>query len=168
MSLKFEKFTKEHIEQYYAWRNDPEVAYFDQSGFLRPLSFEEIEIWSERMVEGLTFMVFDDETPIGVCAYMSVDHRNRHGEISIVIGNKGYWSKGYGTEIMKHLLDWGFEGLNLHRVYLHVYAFNKRAIGLYKKVGFKYEGAMRDMVYRDGVYHDLEIYGILASEYRAI
>ncbi len=114
--LKFEKFTQEHIPTYYKWRNNEEIAIYDQSEFLRPRSYEEIEKWSERMVEGYTYLVSVDDVPIGTCALMNVDTRNRHAELSIVIGEKDYWSKGYGTGIMEKLLDWGFEGLNLRKL----------------------------------------------------
>lgn len=168
MSLRFEKFTQEHIPQYYAWRNDPEVAIFDQSSFLRPMSFTEVEEWSSIMVNGLTFMVYENDVAIGTCAFMHHDARNRHAEIAIVIGNKEYWSKGYGTKIMTQLMDWGFEGLNLNRMYLHVFGFNERAINLYKKMGFIHEGVMRDMLYRHGKYQDLHVYGISKDEYNKL
>lgn len=163
--LRFEKFTKADIPQYYAWRNDPEVAIYDQSAFLRPMSFEEVEIWSERMVEGLSFMIYDGVIAIGICAFMNVDERNRHAELSIVIGNKDYWSKGYGTAIMEQQLEWGFNGLNLNRLYLHVFDFNKRAIGLYEKVGFIKEGHKREMLFRNGKYCDVLYYGMLRKDY---
>lgn len=164
-NLRFEKFTQAHIATYYEWRNDPEVAIFDQSSFLRPMSFTEVETWAEIMVNGLTFMAYDGDTPIGTCAFMNLDQRNRHAELAIVIGNKDYWSKGFGTEIMKHLMNWGFEGLNLNRLYLHVFDFNTRAIGLYEKMGFVKEGSKRAMIYRHNRYCDLHVYGILKSEY---
>lgn len=165
MALTYKKFTEEHIAQYYAWRNDPEVAVFDQSSFLRPMSFTEVEEWSAIMVNGLTFMVFDGETAIGTCAFMNHDSRNNHAELAIVIGNKNYWSKGFGTEIMKQLMDWGFEGMNLNRLYLHVFAFNERAINLYKKMGFVLEGTKREMLYRHGKYQDVHVFGMLKQEY---
>lgn len=163
--LRFEKFTEQHIPIYYKWRNDPEVAVFDQSSFLRPMSYEEVASWSEIMVNGLTFLIFDGDVPIGTCAFMGLDQRNRHAELAIVIGNKDYWSKGFGTEIMKHLLNWGFEGLNLNRLYLRVFDFNTRAIGLYEKMGFKLEGISRGMIYRHGRYCDVHHFGIMKSEY---
>lgn len=164
MSLRFEKFTSEHIPQYYLWRNDPEVAVFDQGSFLRPMSFNEVEEWSTIMVEGLTFMVFDGEVAIGTCAFMNHDQRNRSAELAIVIGNKNYWSKGFGTQIMTQLIDWGFEGMNLHRLYLHVFGFNTRAINLYEKMGFVLEGRKRESLYRHGKYQDVLLYGLLKNE----
>lgn len=164
MNLNFKKFTAEHIPAYYEWRNDPEVAIFDQSQFLRPMSFEEVETWSQIMVDGMTYVICDGEKSIGTCAFMNLDQRNRHAELAIVIGDKNYWGKGYGKDIMAQLIEWGFEGLNLHRLYLHVFDFNKRAIALYEKMGFVQEGRMREMLYRNGKYHDVLCYGLLKSE----
>lgn len=163
--LRFEKFSNKHIPLYYSWRNDPEVAQYDQSGFIRPMSFEEVEEWSQRMVEGLTFIAYDGEVPLGTCAFMNLDERNRHAELAIVIGNKDYWGKGFGTEIMKQLLDWGFYGLNLNRLYLHVFSTNKRAIALYEKMGFIKEGEMREMLFQNGEAVNLIAYGMLKDEY---
>ena len=166
MSLRFEKFTQDHIAQYYQWRNDPEVAVFDQSSFLRPMSFNEVAEWSTIMVEGLTFMVYDGDVAIGTCAFMNHDPRNRSAELAIVIGNKDYWSKGFGTKIMAQLIDWGFEGMNLNRLFLHVFSFNVRAINLYEKMGFIHEGTKRAALYRMGEYQDVLVYGLLRDEYR--
>ncbi len=163
--LRFEKFSNKHIPLYYSWRNDPEVAQYDQSGFIRPMSFEEVEEWSQRMVEGLTFIAYDGEVPLGTCAFMNLDERNRHAELAIVIGNKDYWGKGFGTKIMKQLLDWGFYGLNLNRLYLHVFSTNKRAIALYEKMGFIKDGEMREMLFQNGEAVNLIAYGMLKDEY---
>ncbi|HZJ87113.1 MAG TPA: GNAT family protein, partial [Erysipelothrix sp.] len=147
-------------------RNNEAIAMYDQSEFLRPRSYEEIESWSQRMVEGYTYLVSVDDKPIGTCALMNVDMRNRHAELSIVIGEKEYWSKGYGSQIMEKLLAWGFEGLNLRKLYLHVFAFNKRAINLYEKFNFKKEGTLKEMLYRNGEYHDVYAYGLFKDDYK--
>ena len=164
--LKFEKFTQEHIPIYYKWRNDETLAVYDQSEFLRPRSFEEIETWSQRMIEGYSYIISVDDTYIGTCALMNVNQRNRHAELAIVIGEKDYWSKGYGTQIMTQLLEWGFEGLNLRKLYLHVFSFNSRAIKLYEKMGFKKEGTLKEMLYRNGEYHDVYVYGLFKRDYQ--
>lgn len=163
--LRFEKFEEKHIPLYYEWRNDPEVAQYDQSGFIRPMGYEEVATWSVRMVEGLSFITYDGDVPLGTAAFMGLDNRNRHAELAIVIGNKDYWGKGYGTQIMERLLEWGFNGLNLNRLYLHVFSNNERAVNLYEKMGFKLEGEMREMLFQDGAYVDVKVYGMLRSEY---
>lgn len=164
-NLRFEKFQEKHIDTYYSWRNDPTVAIYDQSGFLRPMGYEEVKEWCDVMINGLTFVAYDGDTPLGTCAFMNLNQKNRHAELAIVIGNKDYWSKGYGTKIMDQLLDWGFNDLNLNKLYLHVFANNPRAIGLYEKMGFVKEGTLREMLYRNGEYVDVYSYGLLQREY---
>lgn len=164
--IQYEKFVEQHIPTYYKWRNDETVAVFDQSEFLRPRSFEEIEEWSQILVNGHTYIASVDGVYIGTIALMKVDERNRHAELAIVIGEKDYWSKGYGSQMMHTLLEYGFEGLNLDRLYLHVFSFNERAIKFYEKFNFKHEGTLRNMLYRNGKYHDLLAYGLMRDEWQ--
>lgn len=167
MNVTLRKFTQNDIELYYQWRNDLEVAQYDQPGFLRPMSYEEVEAWSQRMVDGLTFIICVDGEPVGTCAFMNCDDRNRNAELAIVIGNKSYWSKGVGVRALSILLEMGFYGLNYHKLHLHVFDFNKRAIGLYEKLGFVREGIKREMHFRNGKYEDVYFYGLLRSEWEA-
>ena len=164
--IQYEKFVEQHIPTYYKWRNDETIAVFDQSEFLRPRSFEEIEEWSQILVNGHTYIASVDGVYIGTIALMKVDERNRHAELAIVIGEKDYWSKGYGSQMMHTLLEYGFEGLNLERLYLHVFSFNERAIKFYEKFNFKHEGTLRNMLYRNGKYHDLLAYGLMRDEWQ--
>lgn len=164
--IQYEKFVEQHIPTYYKWRNDETVAVFDQSEFLRPRSYEEIEDWAQILVNGHTYIASVDGVYIGTIALMKVDERNRHAELAIVIGEKDYWSKGYGSQMMHTLLEYGFEGLNLERLYLHVFSFNERAIKFYEKFNFKHEGTLRNMLYRNGKYHDLLAYGLMRDEWQ--
>lgn len=167
MIIRLKKFEASDIELYYRWRNNLEVAIYDQPGFLRPMGYDEVAAWSQRMVDGLTFIILADETPVGTCAFMNLDERNRNAELALVIGDPAYWSKGVGTQAFHQLLEMGFNGLNLHKLYLHVFEFNKRAIGLYEKTGFKREGILRDMHYHQGAYEAVYHYGLLRDEWRA-
>ena len=66
------------------------------------------------------------------------------------------------------MLGYGFNQLNLHRIFLTVLSFNARAIRAYEKVGFKKEGVFREHIYRDGKYHDVYYMGILENEWREL
>jgi len=84
------------------------------------------------------------EELIGNIGFVNLDLINKVGELGIFIGNKDYWGKGYGMEAIQLLLDFGFNMLNLHNVYLRVFSFNKPAINCYKKIGFKEVGRIRE------------------------
>ena len=88
------------------------------------------------------------------------------GEVGIVIGEKDYQNKGYGTEAMELLIEYGFTTINLNRIELYTYDFNISALKSYKKVGFIEEGRKRQFIWANGGYHDAIIMGILAEEWR--
>ncbi|MCI0709573.1 MAG: GNAT family N-acetyltransferase [Chloroflexi bacterium] len=100
----------------------------------------------------------------GVCHY-GYDARNRAASIGIGIAEPAYREKGYGTEAMRLMLDYGFNELNLNRVELTVSSFNPRAIHVYKKVGFKEEGILRQCDYNDGQYYDVLVMSLLREEW---
>ncbi len=62
---------------------------------------------------------------------------------------------GYGKEAMNLLLDYSFSELNLHKVYLRVFSFNKRAICLYESLGFEKEGELKEQLFREVTLHGI-------------
>lgn len=74
---------------------------------------------------------------------------------------------GYGTRALRLLLTYAFETMKLHRIALRVLAYNKRAIAVYKKVGFVVEGTERQSARVGGTWHDDLMMGLLAPEWRA-
>ena len=71
-----------------------------------------------------------------------------------IIGDEENRSKGYGTEAMKLLVDYGFNILGLHNIDLNVFEFNKQAIKAYEKVGFKEYGRRHESYFLDGKFYD--------------
>jgi RimJ/RimL family protein N-acetyltransferase len=67
---------------------------------------------------------------------------------------------------MHLLLDYAFNQLNLHRVWLRVIEDNERAIHIYEKIGFQHTGRLRQCVFKQGYYQDLLLMDILRDEYR--
>jgi RimJ/RimL family protein N-acetyltransferase len=78
-----------------------------------------------------------------------------------MIGEKAYWSKGYGTDAMRTFLRFGFEEMNLNRIDLTVDARNGRAIACYRKCGFVEEARLRQDRYSEGAYHDTLIMAVV-------
>lgn len=103
---------------------------------------------------------------IGDIALMDMHSKNRSAHIRIAIDNTQYQGKGYGSEAMLLMLDYGFGICNLHRIELEVYAFNERAIRTYEKLGFQREGVSRDVLFYNHQYHDAIRMSMLEGEYR--
>lgn len=102
---------------------------------------------------------------VGACSLQHIDLRNRHAELSIFMLSDDLRGLGVGTQAVRLLLRYGFEVLRLDKVYLGVYEFNEAGIRSYERVGFRYEGRLRHMLYYDGRYWDEWHMGILRSEW---
>jgi RimJ/RimL family protein N-acetyltransferase len=102
---------------------------------------------------------------IGNCAIHNIDSKNRTCTCGITIGEKDYHNKGYGTEAMEMLVEYGFNTLNMNRIGLTVYDFNIRAFKAYQKAGFIEEGRKRQARYHNGKYYDEIIMGILREDW---
>jgi RimJ/RimL family protein N-acetyltransferase len=159
------------LEKFIEWINDPEVT----KGLVLflPMSSVDEEKWFEGVMQRPQEekpLVIDMKDGanwhlIGNSSFMRFDWVARSAEVGIMIGDKTVWDQGYGTEVMTLLLRHGFATLNLNRVYLRVYAENKRAIRTYEKAGFVHEGRMRQAVYKHGAYSDVLFMSVLREEW---
>lgn len=110
------------------------------------------------------FVIEVDDEVVGDCSLHDIDTHNRTCDVGISIG-RPHWSKGYGQEALRLLVDFAFRHHNMHRVALEALADDPRAVGCYRKVGFVEEGRLRQRDWRDGEYHDVLIMGILDEEW---
>jgi RimJ/RimL family protein N-acetyltransferase len=158
---------QDDLPHFVRWINDPETRHFMAMRF--PLSMTEEETWWESFHSRQNDYIFaieaDDGIYVGNIGLHGIERENRRAQLGIIIGEKAYWGKGYGTDAIQAMLGWSFEYQNLNRVALTVYAYNERAIACYSKCGFRQEGAMRQARYVDGQYHDELMMGILRDEW---
>ncbi len=165
---------KADIDGFLRWVNDPEVT--ENLMLVSPMSRVEEERWYENMLaQHPSEHVFVIETKpdapdgtwqaIGTCQFLSIDWRNRASEVGIMIGEKAFWNRGFGTETMQLLLEHGFNTLNLNRIWLQVYDKNQRGIRAYEKAGFVYEGKFRQAHYQHGRYYDVHLMSVLKEEW---
>ena len=159
----------EDIDSFVVWLNDDEVRQYlmriSPLNRIREREFVENLYKDDReMVLGIVLK--ENDQLIGNIGLGRISIPHRQTGLGIFIGDRGCWSKGYGTEALNLMLEYGFNQLNLHRIHLNVLSFNARAIRAYEKVGFKREGVLREHVYRNGKYHDVHYMGILESEWR--
>jgi len=104
---------------------------------------------------------------IGICALAEVHTFYHRASLGINIANQSFRGRGFGTETMHWLLNYGFTQLNLNRIMLQVVSFNENAIHVYEKVGFQHEARERDAVFHDGQHYDYLHMSILRSEWQA-
>ena len=159
-------------ERAFTWINDREVTRYLTVRY--PGSLTEEQRWVEQrptnaFATGVRLAI---ETKAGVhiggIDLGRVSAEDRNASLGIMIGDKEYWSNGYGTDAIVTLLRFAFEEMNLHRVSLHVFEFNERAIVCYRKSGFRDEGRLRHNYYGEGRYWDVIVMGVLREEFEAL
>lgn len=159
---------EEDIELFYFGRNNPDVR---ETLFLFfPMTYEQVKNELQSLLttkDNLTFTIVEKETniPVGQTSFVRIDYVSRMATFFLAIWDPEHWSKGYGTEATKLMVDYGFEILNLNRIQLHVAVENKNAIRAYEKCGFKIEGTLREAMYHHNKYCDFHLMAILRSEF---
>jgi RimJ/RimL family protein N-acetyltransferase len=158
---------REDIPTFVRWFNDPEVRHYLE--MYLPMSKAEEEQWFEGYLKNESSRFFGIETQDGVfignVGLHSIDWKNRSAVLGIVIAEKEYWGRGYGSDAITTLLGFVFGEMNLHRIHLSAFEFNERAIRCYEKCGFRREGRARDALFREGRYHDAIHMAILSDEF---
>ena len=153
--------------KYTEWLNNFETAQYVEQ-YVKVLSYEgECEFLSNQNIPGYNFAIVDNETDelIGAISLEHVNNINRTAELGIFIGEENHLSKGYGSEAITLLLDYGFNFLNLNSIMLRVYDYNIRAQKAYQKCGFKKFGVWKDSHYFGGKYGDIIYMSITKKEF---
>jgi ribosomal-protein-alanine N-acetyltransferase len=101
---------------------------------------------------------------IGTIGYKNWDTRSCKGEISYELKPK-FWNKGYITEALKQVVDFGFEN-GLNRIEAWDMNGNIASRRVLEKSGFTHEGTWREHTYWDGKYYDIEWFSILRKEWK--
>lgn len=125
------------------WMNDPEVTQYLTRTY--PIGEKEEEEWVENMGKdknnvALAMVDRDKDTLIGSIGIHAIRWEHRSATTGTVIGEKGYWGKGFGTEAKMLLLDLAFNVFGLEVVLSRAYAFNERSQAYSKKCGYEEVG----------------------------
>jgi len=108
-----------------------------------------------------------DDKPIGDVG-INAKWEHSEGWVGIAIGDREYWSRGFGTDAMRLIMQFGFYELGLYRLSLSLHSYNNRARRVYEKLGFTYEGTLRGDTFREGSRTDGIYMGLLRREWLAL
>jgi len=156
------RVTREDLAEINRVRNNKFVL--DNCWNNKPTTYEEREKWFESIVEdqdSFEYCICLDDEVVGQCS-LKINPQNKRAEFGIYV-TKECVGKGIAKEAMRQLLFIGFEG-GLHKIYGQVFAFNKKALRFYEKLGFKREATLKDQLYRDGRFYDVHIVSIIEEE----
>ena len=79
--------------------------------------------------------------------------------------HQDFWNKGYLTEGLKEVVKFGFENLDLNKIYATHFLYNPASGRVMQKVGMKLEGTLREEYFQHGKFCDVHRYSILKSEF---
>ncbi|RPJ50910.1 MAG: N-acetyltransferase [Chloroflexi bacterium] len=168
--VRLQPLTAEDVPLLTRWFRDAEVVHHLQ------LSEDPPELMTiEAVRERFNYMDSDPFTrvwridtkagrPIGQIELVNLHPLQKRAEMHISIGEKDYWSGGYGSDAVLTMLRFAFNDLGLRRVYATPDADNIRAIRSFEKCGFVLEGTLREHRLRHGQPVDMVMMGALRKE----
>jgi RimJ/RimL family protein N-acetyltransferase len=151
----------------FGWINDPDLVRFNAA--YQPTHESTHRAWLAGLATHRDRVVFAirlarSKRLIGVCQLTGINPVSRQAELQIRVGDDRARGRGLGLEAVRHLLVFGFNDLNLHRISLQVFATNKRAITTYQRAGFTREGTLRDGAFINGRFVDVLVMSVLEGE----
>jgi len=171
--VRLRALEKEDLPNCVRWLNDRDVTEFLIQH--SPMSQAMEDKWYETQlaippamgqVLAIEILAAGQWVHIGNTGLHNVEPVTREAEFGIFIGEKKYWSQGYGRDAALLTLKHGFEDLNLNRIFLFVFENNPRGISSYKAAGFVQEGVLREAIYKNGRYYNVLVMSVLRSEWK--
>lgn len=162
MTIRLVPLSLDHLPHVMTWVNDREVMQYFAN---RQTKIDEAE--ERRYLESLiaskndrAWSVFDDETYVGQCSVNQIYWPARNGRLFVVV-RREMQGRGHGPAAVRELLRKVWEELDLHKVWLIVRRDNRAAQAMYLKLGFDFEGLLRDEYRVNGTFFDMVRMGAL-------
>ena len=170
--LSLRDFRSSDATDILVFRGDPIVQKYDDPVIhteSEALAFID-ELQSEfNNQEGISWAVTlkEQDAVIGAFGLHHWDQYHRRAEAGYGLA-RAYWGQGIGSEALRAIIQFGFEHMNLHRIYARTIADNHESVRLLERLGFQREGTQREHSWEeDGTFHDSAVYGLLAREFTA-
>ncbi len=149
---------------------DPDVARMTLSiphPYPEEMARQWIALHAPRWEEGrelVLAIVSREQASVVGAGGLLLEPAHHHAELGYWIG-RPFWGRGYATEASRALLGFGFESLELVRIYGRHFACNPASGSVLRKLGMSIEGTWRRHLRRDEIFHDVCCYGLLREEW---
>lgn len=170
--LLLRDFVKDDWPAVHAYASDPEVARYEIWGpndqaASRAYILQKLmnQVAAPRTDFDLAVLLKADSKLIGACGLRISSPEERAAHLGYVF-NHGLWGHGYATEAARALLAFGFEQLELHRIFATCDAENAASARVLEKIGMRREGHFRRNVWQKGQWRDSYYYALLEDEWR--
>ena len=168
--LFLEPLSLKHLSQSYTnWFNDEEVCRYNRHN-AGGYTIEKTKSYIKSIENRSDIKVFAiiekiSSLHIGNIAIQKIDYQNRHADISIIIGEKKCWGKGYAKEAYRSIFAYGFKTLKMHKLYIGTSQENIAMQNVAKSLKMSFDGVLRDQIYKNNKFSDILIYSILVDEF---
>lgn len=168
--LRIDALAEIHIDQIIqACRDWEELAPFG-APYWRPRSAAELrrkiaDTSGSSLASAYSFVIYDHDLLVGECSLHGIDWRNRVASIGICIWNPALRRSGYGQYGSEQMINWAFNHLGMLRIEAWINEGNEPSLGLIKRLGFTYEGLLRERHFETGSGKDVHVLSLLHSEY---
>jgi len=157
-------------EAYVAWLRDPEVSQYLETRWTEQ-TLETVKAFVQQCRESLDTYLFaicerQAGKHIGNIKLGPINRAHSFADVSYFVGDKSAWGKGFATEAIALVTDFGFRELGLHRLQAGTYASNVGSARALQKVGYRKEGTLRGKLRNDGGWEDHVWYGLLAEDWK--
>jgi RimJ/RimL family protein N-acetyltransferase len=143
------------------WINNEGISFYNGARF--PISLHEQNTWYERTQNDKSkkklIICNKDGFKVGMISLFNIDHRNQNAEIGIYV-DTAYQGKGYAKEAINILVRFGFNELNMHKLYATILDFNVNSVKLFEAAGFSPEYIKKEVHYTDGRFCDVHVLSV--------
>jgi RimJ/RimL family protein N-acetyltransferase len=155
-------------ESYLSWINDSEVNNYTEARFKRS-TLEDIREYVKTQIElvnsvFMAIVLAENDKHIGNIKLHRIDKQHKNAEVSLLIGNKSCWGKGFGSKAIALVTEYGFKQLNLNKLYAKCYENNFGSIKAFIKAGYQEEGRFKKQYLFNGKYIDGVQLGIINDQ----
>lgn len=175
--LVLREFCEDDLYAMYKVDSDPEVKRYMPSDALTEAESKASLLWWIEQAKEHPRSFYDlavalPETPekrseaVGWCRLALRHDEVRQGEIAYQL-RRDLWGRGFATEVAARLLEFGFEGLGLHRIFATCRPANVASWRVLEHVGMRREGFLRQHRLMKGAWHDSYLYAVLEDEWAA-
>jgi RimJ/RimL family protein N-acetyltransferase len=161
------------VDAFVRWFNDAETRRY--LAMVGPMGRAAEEHWFDGMLERqgkrdyhFVICLLSDARAIGTAGLHEIDLESGSAAFGIAIGEEADRNRGYGTDALNAICDFGFGDLRLERIWLDVYEPNLRGQASYRKAGFVLEGTLRRAHFRRGEFLNVQRMSLLRDEWLAL
>ena len=158
---------KSDLKLIHKWRNKENIQPFVRE--YRELTLDHVSGWYDSIINSPKFEFFIIEDlggrPIGISGLTYIDWINKHADLHLGLYDEDWGCDEWGSPCIEVMLDYGFNHLNLNKIYAEIYEIDKNKINLFSNHKFKFDASLREHYFYKGNYITSHILSLLRSEY---